>query len=106
METLEALRRRAETLRAEADTLTAAYQRATWFRFTLVFFPVPFVVVLLRLDIEAWTYFVFGAAYIGFSALLYSIDGRASDRCDAAESAAAAAQQAYDQAQEPRLNRA
>jgi hypothetical protein len=92
MEDSETLRRRAATLRAEADALTHAYRRATWIRFTLVFFPVPFVVVLLRLHIEAWTYFIFGAAYLGFSALLYIWDGRASDRCDAAERAAAAAE--------------
>ena len=106
METLEALRRRAATLRAEADALTSSYQRATWIRFTLVFFPIPFIVVLLRLEIESWAYFVFGGAYIGFSALLYVIDGRASDRCAAAEGAATAAQQAYDQAQGLQLNRA
>ena len=98
METLEGLRQRAEILRAEADALTSAYQRTTWWRFTLVFFPIPFVIVLLRLEIESWTYFVFGAAYLGFSALLYVIDSRASDRCEAAESAATAARQAYSQA--------
>src|SRR6185369_7080250 len=103
METLEALQRWAAALRAEADALTSAYQRVTWIRFTLVFFPIPFVVVLLRLEIEPWTYFVFGGAYLGFSALLYVIDSRASDRCEAAESAAMAAQQAYDQARGPQL---
>jgi hypothetical protein len=96
METLEARQRRAAALRAEADALTAGYQRATWIRFTLVFFPVPFVVVLLRLEIEAWTYFLFGGAYIGFSALLYIIDSRASDKCDAAEKAAERAQRELD----------
>ena len=98
METLEALRQRASTLRAEADALTLAYQRATWVRFTLVFFPVPFVVVLLRLEIESWTYFIFGGAYLGLSALLYVIDSRASDRCAAADRAATAAQEAHSQA--------
>ena len=98
METLEALRRRAETLRAEADALTSAYQRVTWIRFTLVFFPIPFVVVLLRLEIESWAYFLFGGAYIGFSALLYVIDSRASDKCNAAEKAADRAQREVDTA--------
>jgi hypothetical protein len=85
---VEALRRRASALRAEADALTETYRRATWIRFTLVFFPVPFVVVLLRLQIEAWHYFVAGGAYLLFSALLYVWDGRESDRCDAAVRAA------------------
>ena len=94
MDDIEARRRRATTLRAEADALTARYRRTTWIRFTLVFFPVPFVVVLLRLQIESWTYFVFGGAYLLFSALLYVWDSRASARCDAAERLAEAAERA------------
>lgn len=92
------LQQRASALRAEADTLTSGYRRATWLRFALVFVPVPLVLVLLRLQIESWHYFVFGAAYIGFSALLYVIDGRASHRCDAAEKAADEAQKTADAA--------
>jgi hypothetical protein len=96
--TKDALRHDAEALRIRARQLTEAYRRATWIRFALVFIPVPFVLVLLRLQIEAWHYFVFGAAYIGLSALLYVIDGRASDRCDAAERAADEAQRVYSEA--------
>jgi hypothetical protein len=89
---LQDLQQRAASLRAEADALTTAYRRATWWRFTLVFFPVPFVLVLLRLEIESWMYYAFGGAYLGFSALLYSWDTRASNKCDAAEKAAKAAE--------------
>ena len=89
---LQNLQRRAVGLRAEADALAQTYRRATWVRFALVFFPVPFVVVLLRLEIESWHYYLFGAAYLGFSALLYVWDSRASDRCDAAERSAAQAE--------------
>ena len=95
-EDLEALQRQASALAAEAQALTEAYRRATWIRFTLVFFPVPFVVVLLRLDLESWHYYLAGAAYLGFSALLYSLDSRASDRCDEAVRAAGRARQAYE----------
>jgi len=52
----------------------------------------------MRLQLEAWHYFVAGGAYIGFSALLYVIDGRASDRCDVADRAAREAQAAVDSA--------
>ena len=92
MDDIEVLHRRASSLRAEADALADRYRRTTWLRFTLVFFPVPFVVVLLRLHIESWMYFLFGGAYLGFSALLYVWDSRASARCDAAEAAAARAE--------------
>ena len=94
MDDIEGQRRRASTLRAEADALANSYRRATWLRFTLVFFPVPFVVVLLRLHIESWMYFIFGGAYLGFSALLYVWDSRAAARCDVAARAAEAAERA------------
>jgi hypothetical protein len=89
------LQQRASTLRAEATARTLAYRRQTWFRFALVFIPIPFVLVLLRLQIEAWHYFLFGGAYIGFSAWLYVIDGRASAKCDVAQRAADEAQEQY-----------
>src|SRR5436305_13460977 len=101
METGEALRHRALALRAEADGLTLAYRRATWIRFSLVFFPVPFVVVLLRLELEPWHYFVAGGAYIVSSALLYVWDSRASTRCDEAAAEATEAERAFEQAIAP-----
>jgi hypothetical protein len=92
------LQQRASALRAEATARALAYRRQTWVRFALVFIPVPLILVLLRLQIEAWHYFVFGGAYIGFSALLYVMDSRASERCSAANKAADEAQQAADAA--------
>jgi len=98
MEDTEALRQRAIALRAAADALTRGYRRATWLRFTLVFFPVPFVLLLLRLQVEAWHYFLFGGAYIVFSALLYVWDSRESTRCDEATAQASEAERAFEQA--------
>ena len=89
------LQQRASTLRAEATALTVTYRRTTWLRFALVFIPIPFVLVLLRLQIEAWHYVLFGAAYIGCSAWLYVIDGRASAKCNSAPRAADEAQTQY-----------
>jgi hypothetical protein len=104
-EDLDALQRRAAELATKAKALTEHYRRATWVRFTLVFFPVPFVVVLLRLELESWHYYLAGAAYLGFSALLYSLDSRASDRCDEAVRAAGRARQAYELASHPSRRR-
>ena len=98
METLEVLRRRAATLRAEADALTSSYQRATWIRFVGVFFPIPFVVVLLRLEMAAWTYYVWGGLIILGGAVLYVIDTAASTRVDEAVEAAATARKAFEEA--------
>jgi hypothetical protein len=100
-EDLDTLRRQATTLAAQAEVLTEAYRRATWVRFALVFFPIPFVVVLLRLDLDAWHYYLAGGGYLAFSALLYTYDSRASDKCNEAVRAAGLAQQAYELASHP-----
>lgn len=91
--------------RAKADALARAYERVTWFRFSLVFIPIPFVVVLLRLDLESWHYYIAGAAYLGFSALLYTIDSRASAECDAAEKAAVALEEKLSLSESPHAPR-
>ncbi len=97
-EALEDLRRRASALAAQAEALARSYQRSTWIRFVLVFFPVPFVVVLFRLNIDAWVYCVAGALFIVSAAVLYSIDGAASDKVNAAAQAAEKAEETYDNA--------
>src|SRR5579862_3406730 len=95
---IEALNRRATFLSTHADALTDAYNRSTWYRFTAVFFPVPFVLLLLRLHVDYWHYYIFGACYLLFSAALYRYDGRASDRYKAAQQQADEAQRALEQA--------
>ena len=76
-----------EALQREAGALTAAYRRGAWFRFVLVFFPIPFVVVLVRLQLDFWHYYVAGAAYLVFSAALFVIDSKAAGKCDRAQKA-------------------
>jgi hypothetical protein len=100
-EKIEALQRQAKALAAEAQALNETYRRTTWIRFVAVFFPVPFVVVLLRLELEPWHYYLAGAAYLGFSAILYVIDTAASDKVDAVTRAAGRARQAYELASHP-----
>ena len=81
----------AENLDQRAERLTTAYRRQTWKRFVLVFFPVPFLVLLVRLQLDAWHYYVAGAAYLIFSGTLYSCDSAASVQRDKAVRAAAEA---------------
>jgi hypothetical protein len=95
---LATLERQAASLQADAHNLERAYQRATWVRFVLVFFPIPFVLVLLRLHIDAWAYCVAGGLIILFGGILYVIDGKASAKVDAASAAAEQAQRAYEAA--------
>jgi hypothetical protein len=98
-EDLEALQREAAALTAAADAATRTYDRETWIRFSLVFIPVPFVVLLLRLEMEAWGYYVAGTALLVSAAFLVRLDGKAAARRDRAVEAAEAAQQAHAAAQ-------
>jgi hypothetical protein len=95
---LTMLQWRAARLRAAADALSATYNRTTWIRFVGVFFPVPFVVVLFRLSLDAWAYYLAGTLIILSGAVLYVVDGAASAKVDRAVAAAERAQQAYDAA--------
>jgi hypothetical protein len=95
---LAALQRHAAQAKVAADRAVRTYDRATWIRFALVFFPVPFVLVLLRLQIEAWGYYVAGALFLASASGLYMFDGAAAARRDRAVKAADEAQKAYDEA--------
>jgi ABC-type protease/lipase transport system fused ATPase/permease subunit len=95
---LEALRRQAAALQVKAQTATRTYNRSTWIRFAATFFPVPFVVVLFRLHLEAWGYYLAGALIITLGALMVAMDGTAAAKRNAATEAAERAHQAYKQA--------
>ena len=95
---LSGLQQRALALQSHAEARTQAYQRATWIRFVGVFFPIPFIVVLLRLEMAAWTYYVWGALIVLGGGVLYVIDTAASTRVDEAVEAAATARKAFEEA--------
>ena len=88
------LAQKAQDARDRAERVADRYNRTTWYRFVAVFFPVPFIVVLLRLEIESWAYAVAGGLIILSGAILYVIDGRAADAVARAERQAEAAEHA------------
>ena len=92
----EVLRQQAATLQARAEAAALAYQRSTWIRFVGVFFPIPLVVVLLRLEVDAWAYYVWGALILGIGGVLYVVDTAASGRVDRLEKEAARARDAWE----------
>lgn len=84
----EALRRDAIGLEIQADAAVRHYNRTTWIRFTLTFLPVPLIVVILRLQVDAWVYYIYGVAIVVVVLSMYLLDGAARDRRDAAIRAA------------------
>ena len=99
---LETLHHEAAVLKAKADAAVRTYDRETWIRFALVFFPIPFVVLLVRLHLEAWGYYVAGGLLVASVALLVRLDGAAAAKRDRAVGAAERARQAYDEARAAR----
>lgn len=99
-DSLALLQQRADEAKARAAALTGAYDRRTWFRFTAVFFPIPFVLVLMRLDLDYWHYYLAGGGYLLFAALLYAYDTRFADKVKAAEKEANEAQRRVEAAAE------
>ena len=75
-------------LEARADAAVRHYDRTTWIRFTITFLPVPLIVVILRLQVDAWAYYIYGAAIVVLGLSMYVLDGAARDRRDAAIRAA------------------
>lgn len=99
-DSLVTLQQRADAARAQATALTDAYNRRTWFRFTAVFFPIPFVLVLMRFELDYWHYYLAGASYLLFAGLLFAYDTRFADRVKAAEKEADEAQRRVEAAAE------
>ncbi len=99
---LETLHHEAAALKAKADAAVRTYDRETWIRLVLVFFPIPFVVLLVRLHLEAWGYYAAGGLLIASAALLVRLDGAAAAKRDRAVGAAERALLAYDEARAAR----
>jgi hypothetical protein len=94
----DALQREARRLESAAAAAGERYARTSWMRFVAVFFPVPFVVVLLRYELAAWHYGLAGAAYAVFAMALFALDTRLSERRDRAVAAAERARRACEAA--------
>ncbi len=92
---IETLKRRAFDSQAEARAAVRAYGRASWIRFAATFIPVPLVVVVFRLYLVDWHYYILGGAFIVIAMLMYALDTRAATRRDRALAAAKEARAAY-----------
>lgn len=98
VEDLEALQNRASDLQRRADAATQAYERTSWIMYAAIFIPVPFVVLLLRLHMAAWGYYVAGAAFVAVAVAMYAMDLAAVAKRDETIQAALRARKAYEEA--------
>jgi hypothetical protein len=98
VENLETLRRRVSDLAGKADAAAQSYDRTFWIRYAAIFFPIPFVVVLFRVHMQAWHYYIAGALFLAAMIVMYAMDLVAVEKREAAVQAAQRAREAYDAA--------
>ena len=95
---LQALQRAALDLRRKAEAVTQTYERTAWIRYTAIWIPIPFVVLLLRFHMEAWHYYLAGGMFIAVGAVIYAMDFAAVAKRDKAIEVAERAQEEYEAA--------
>jgi hypothetical protein len=92
------LQRNAAALETNAEAVTRAYNRVSWVRFVLFFFPAPLIVIVFRLYLDAWGYYATGALFIVSGAVLFAVDSAAAAKRDIAIAAAESAPKAFEEA--------
>jgi hypothetical protein len=98
VEDLETLRRHVSDLASKADAATQTYDRTAWIRYAAIFVPIPFVVLLFRLHMQAWHYYVAGGLFLAVMFVVYAIDLAAVAKRDQAIQPAQRAQEVYEDA--------
>lgn len=95
---LEALQRHVSDLARKADEATQTYDSTAWIRYAAIFVPVPFLLLLVRLHIQAWHYYVAGAMFVTVALVMYAMDLAFVAKRDKAIRAVQQAQEAYEAA--------
>ncbi|HEX2885451.1 hypothetical protein [Vineibacter terrae] len=95
---VDALRRAADVLGRQAAAAERAYERRSWLKLAVVLFPVPILVALFRLRLDAWGYYILGASYVALACLMLVLDRRDVAIRERARQAADRARDAYAEA--------
>ena len=96
VEDLESLQRHVSDLTRKADAATQSYDRTAWIRYGAIWIPIPFVLLLFRLHLQVWHYYLAGALFLAVALVLYAMDLAAVAKRDKAIQAAQRAQEAYE----------
>ena len=105
VEDLETLERRLSYLTREADAATRIGDRAAWIGYAAIFIAIPFVVVLFRLHMQAWHYYVAGALFVAGALVTHAMELAAMAKRDKAIQALQGAQEAYEVARAHQYSR-
>lgn len=96
VEDLGTLQRRVTDLVRIADAATQTYDRTAWIRYGAIWVPIPFAVLLFRLDLQVWHYYLAGALFLVVALAMYAMDLVAVEKRDRAIQAVQRAQEACE----------
>ena len=96
VEDLETLQRHVSDLARKADAAIQTYDRTAWIRYGAIWIPIPFVVLLFKLDMQVWHYYLAGALFLAVALVMYAMDLAAVAKRDKAIQAVQRAQEAYE----------
>jgi hypothetical protein len=99
---LEALQRQAADLARAANAATQTYERTAWICYAAIFLVIPLAVVIFRLHMQAWHYYLAGALFLAGALLSSAMDIVAMSRQDDADRAA---RRAHDASEDFRVSR-
>jgi hypothetical protein len=68
----------AATHAMDAEALAGRYDAWAWVAYAAMFLVIPFVVLVFRLHMHAWHYFLAGGMFLAFAALFFAMDGAAT----------------------------
>jgi hypothetical protein len=92
------LKREAEAAHEEWQAAVRRYDRRTWPKLAVVFFLAPTFVVIFRLQLEAWGYYLAGTLFAVSALVMVVLDKAAMAERDRAGRKAEAASRAYAEA--------
>lgn len=99
IEDLDALQRHVSDSARKAEAATQSYERTAWIAYAAIFVPIPLVLLLFRLHMQAWHLYVAGALFVAVMFVVYAMDAAAVAKRDMAIQAAQRAHEAYEDAQ-------
>ena len=84
VEDLETLQRHVSALAREAEAATQIYDRTAWIAYVSMFIAIPFAVLLFRLHMQAWHYYVAGALFLACAVVIFAMDFAGTEKRDKA----------------------
>lgn len=71
-----------ESAQVEAGATTRRRDRAAWILYAAMFVVLPFVVLLFRLHMQSWHYYIAGTLFVACALIVLALEFVAPAKCD------------------------